>query len=205
MLTASNVKKLFTKAHAPANNDTSRTLAHELLAQRLTNHIEAQYWSDDMLRGNAEEIIARNTYSNTRAKVEEVGFITREMTHDGVTFTIGWSPDGLVGADGSIEVKSRAMKFQARTIIEGGCPDEFLLQIQTGLLVSGRKWMDFVSVCGGMHMYVYRVLPDGELQKKILDTAAKFEKLLQLNETKYRKNSKGMEVTERIIEQEMVI
>lgn len=198
MLTASNVKKLFTKAHAPANNDTSRTLAHELLGQRVTKYVEPGYWSDDMIRGTADEITARNIYNSEHNDVREVGFITREFSNDRIKFMLGWSPDGLVGDKGSIEIKSRCMKYQTRTIIEGGCPDEFKLQVQTGLLVSGRKWMDFVSICGGMPLHVYRVLPDLDLQQKILVKAIEFETLLQENERKYRANSKDMVMTERI-------
>jgi hypothetical protein len=35
-----------------------------------------------------------------------------------------------------------------------------MAQLQCGLLVSGREWIDYVSYCGGMPMYVKRVLPD---------------------------------------------
>jgi hypothetical protein len=35
-----------------------------------------------------------------------------------------------------------------------------MAQLQCGLLVSGRKWIDYVSYCGGMPLYVKRVEPD---------------------------------------------
>jgi hypothetical protein len=60
-------------------------------------------------------------------------------------------PDALVGDDGLIECKSRRGKFQIQTIAENEVPEEYVLQLQTGLLVTGRKWIDFIS---------YRRAPD---------------------------------------------
>jgi hypothetical protein len=42
-------------------------------------------------------------------------------------------------------------------------PEEYMLQIQTGLLVTGREWLDFVSYCAGLPMFVKRVFPDAAL------------------------------------------
>lgn len=49
------------------------------------------------------------------------------------------------------------------------------MQIQTGLLVSERKWCDFISYSGGMVMPVVRVFPIPEIQDAILAAAADFE------------------------------
>src|SRR3546814_1507000 len=61
-----------------------------------------------------DEIIARDEYTKHHAPVEQTGFIT----NDKWGFTIGYSPDGLVGDDGLIECKSRRQKYQVQTIIE---------------------------------------------------------------------------------------
>ena len=53
-----------------------------------------------------------------------------------------------MGDDGLIECKSRRQKFQVETISADQVPAEYMLQIQTGFLVSGRKWLDFISYCG---------------------------------------------------------
>lgn len=50
-------------------------------------------------------------------------------------------------------------------------PDEYVLQVQTGLLVSGRAWCDFVSYSGGLPMIRVRVFPDQEMHAKILEAA----------------------------------
>jgi hypothetical protein len=42
-------------------------------------------------------------------------------------------------------------------------------------LVTGRKWLDFISYCGGMPMVIIRVYPDPLIQAAIIDAATKFE------------------------------
>src|SRR5688500_16314857 len=149
LITASSMNLLVTpKTFKVASNEKEKTHLYELLAQRINQYVEPQYIGDHMLRGKAEEIEARGLYSEQIAPVTECGFVT----NDKFGFTIGYSPDGLIGDDGTIECKSRVQKLQTQTIIEGVVPDDFMLQIQTGLIVTERKWCDFVSYCGGMPM-----------------------------------------------------
>lgn len=59
---------------------------------------------------------------------------------------VGFSPDGLVGDDGMLEIKSPALEPRhLRTVESGKCPDDYMPQVQGGLWVTGRKWCDFVS------------------------------------------------------------
>jgi len=46
--------------------------------------------------------------------------------------------------------------------------------VQTGLLVSERKWCDFVSFSAGLPMFTKRVFPDEEVQGAIIAAASKF-------------------------------
>lgn len=205
ILTASEMDRIITaKTLKPAKNDKASAHLYELLAQRITNHVEPTYISDAMLRGQADEIEARALYRRHYAPVQEVGFITR----DDWGFTIGYSPDGLVGDDGLIECKSRAQKFQVETIVSQAMPEEYLLQVQTGLLVSGRKWCDFCSYCGGLPMVTIRVFPDSAVQAAILHAATVFEQQLAEAWALYRIGAEGMArmiPTERRVEQEMVL
>ena len=175
VLTASEIRLIMSPTTLkPARNDTSRAHLYELLAQRITQHVEPRYVSDDMIRGQTDEIEARALYSRHFAPVTELGFITRDCWG----FTIGYSPDGLVGDDGLIECKSRRQKYQTETLITGAVPAEHVLQCQTGLLVSGRKWLDYVSYCAGMPMAVIRVWPDETVQAAIVEAASVFEEAL---------------------------
>ena len=171
LLTASEMKLILTPTLKVANNDKTRAHAYELAFQRITNHVEPQYISDAMLRGQEDEIYARLAYSEHYAPVTETGFIT----NDKWGFTIGYSPDGLVGDDGLIECKSRCGKYQVQTIASDAVPDDYVLQLQTALLVTERKWIDFISYCGGLPVFVKRVEPDEQVQEAIIAAATGFQ------------------------------
>jgi len=178
LLTASEMRLILTPTLKPASNDKERKHLYELLAQRITDFTEPQYIGDAMVRGYGDEITARDLYSEKIAPVTEVGFVT----NDKWGFTIGYSPDGIVGSDGLIECKSRVQKYQTETMIvhvpAQTIPDEYALQCQTGLLITERKWLDFISYSGGMPMIVIRVFPDDVVQAAILAASAGFEQRL---------------------------
>lgn len=203
LITASEMKHLLTvKTLKVADNDKARSHVWELLFQRLTGYVEPHYISDDMLRGQEDEFYARQLYAEHYAPVQEIGFVT----NDRWGFTIGYSPDALVGDDGLIECKSRRGKYQVQTIAENEVPDEYVLQLQTGLLVTGREWIDFISYSGGLPMFVKRVEPDPLIQGAIVAAATSFEAKLAEKEREYRATLVNMPKvieTERRIEQEI--
>ena len=207
ILTASETDKIITPSLKIADNDEIRSHVFELVAQRINNYVEPSYVSDDMMRGHEEELLAKIAYSQKYAPVEDVGFVT----NDKFGFVIGCSPDGFVGDDGMIECKSRKQKFQLETILARGMPSNkkinCMLQIQTGLIVTERKWCDFISYHGGMPMVTYRILPDAEIQEAIISAAMVFEEKIQAKLAEYNSiiADKSMRLipTERIIEEEM--
>ena len=204
ILTASEMRLIMTPTLRPASNDKERAHLFELIGQRITGYTEPHYISDDMLRGHEDEIESRIRYAEHFYPVTECGFVTRDMGG----FVIGYSPDGLVGDDGLIECKSRRQKYQIETILADEVPAEYLLQIQTGLLVTGRKWLDFVSYCGGMPMFVKRVWPCPEIQQAIIAAASAFEQRLAAAQARYdewRNRQPVVIHTERTIEQEIMI
>lgn len=175
ILTASEMKHIVTPAMKPAKNEKTRTHLYNLLAQRITGYVEPSYISDDMLRGMTDEMDALILYAQHYHPLQNIGF----MTNSKWGFTLGYSPDGLVGDDGLVECKSRLQKYQVQTIVEHVCgnelpPDDFMIQLQTGLLVSERKWIDFISYCGGLEMATLRVYPDPDMQAGILAAAEAF-------------------------------
>lgn len=202
LLTASEMKLIITPTLKIASNDKERSHLYELLAQRITRYVEPAYISSDMLRGMEDEIEARAIYAKTYAPVTEVGFIT----NDRWGFTIGYSPDALISADGLLECKSRRQKYQIETIIGGVMPDDYTIQVQTGLLVSERKWLDFVSYSGGLPMVTIRVFPDPVIQDAILSAASAFETRLAEKLATYTESMVSLDrlvPTERRIVQEM--
>lgn len=208
LLTASEIKLIITPTLKVASNAKERAHLWELAAQRISGYVEPTYIGDHMLRGHEDEIAARLLYAEHYAPVEEVGFVT----NDKWGFTLGCSPDGLVGTDGGIECKSRVQKFQIQTIHDwhesGTIPEDFALQVQTHLLVTERKWWDLISYSGGLPMITMRVEPDPVIQDAILDAAAKFESRICAVIADYRAALDAeprLIPTERRIEQEMFV
>ena len=186
LLTASEMKLILTPTLKIASNEKERAHVYEILAQRITGFVEPHYISDDMLRGQEDEYLARAKYNREYALVREVGFVT----NDRWGFKLGYSPDSLIGDDGQIEVKSRRQKYQIETIIENALertlPADFALQVQTGLLVTERKWCDFISYCGGAGMLTIRIFPEPKIQEAIVAAATAFEKNVAEKMAKYR-------------------
>jgi predicted phage-related endonuclease len=208
LLTASEVKLILTPTLKVADNDKTRAHVYELLAQRISNYVEPSYIGDEMLRGYDDEIEARAVYSKRYAPVEECGFVT----NDRFGFTVGCSPDGLVGDDGLIECKSRRQKFQVQTIADhvaaGTIPDDYVLQVQTELLVTERKWCDFISYSGGLPMVTIRVFPDERVQAAIVEAATAFEARIAEKRVAFEAaiaSGARLIPTERRIEQEMIV
>lgn len=185
-----------------SDGDEAHGLTLVLAAERITGNTDPTWVSQDMLRGQMHEPFVRDLYSQHFAPVEQVGFMVRNDWG----FPIGFSPDGLVGDDGIIEIKDRRQKKQLSTVLEDTVPPENMAQIQAGLLVSGRSWCDYVSHCGGMHLYRKRVLPDDQWFDVIVAAVERFEKTADQMQADYAARTTGMPMTERLnFDLEMVV
>lgn len=194
LLTASVVGKLLTPTLKVADNDTSRALTATLVAERITGFTEPTGMTADMFRGVQCEPIARDLYSEHHQPAKEFGFFVREEAD----WKLGFSPDGVVGDDGLLEVKSPRAKTHLRTILAGEVPAYHMPQIQCGLLVSGRKWLDFISYCGGLPLFVRRVYPDPAWHEAIVAAVTKFEANAAEMVADYEAKAHGLPQTERI-------
>lgn len=195
ILTASTIGRLITpKTLQVAANIESRALTAQLAAERLAGFTDDNYVSNAMWRGIEDEPRAIEQYSKDYQPVTTVGFMIREYP----AFNIGYSPDGLVGDDGLIEIKSRSPKEQVTVVLADQVPLEHMAQLQCGLLVSGRAWIDYVSYCGGLPMWVKRVLPDPAWHEAILTAATAFEAACHKAVTDFTKATAGLSWTERV-------
>jgi hypothetical protein len=181
ILTASVMHKVMTSNYKIANNETSRGLLNELAAQRITGHIEPTVTTAAMQRGHDDEPFARITYSDNYAEVTEVGFILNTS----LLIPLGYSPDGLVGEDGLIEIKSKMPKFHIDILINQKVPDEHVIQCQMGLFVSGRQWLDFISYSAGLPMVTIRMERDEDVISAIKAAAIAFDAKLEEKVNQY--------------------
>lgn len=183
----------------PATGDEAQGLLAVLAAERISGHTDPSYISGDMLRGTLEEPFARDAYSSyAGVPAAECGFMVRTWDHNMQGVQLGYSPDGLVGDDGLIEVKSRRGKTHLQSVIAGQVPAANLAQIQCGLFVSGRQWCDYVSYCGGMNLWVVRVFPDPQWFDAIAAVAVRAEGEIEGLIFDYMAGVEGMPLTERI-------
>ncbi|MGK3957864.1 YqaJ viral recombinase family protein [Arthrobacter sp. R4] len=179
---------------ADLNSDTARGLALTLVAERITGHVEPMQVSGPMLRGQLDEPYARDAYSEHHAPADVIGFMVRDFGK----YKLGYSPDGLVGDDGMIEIKSRAQKKHLATILADEVPAENMAQMQAGLLVSGRDWCDYVSFCSGMPLWTKRVEPNEKWFDAITDAALTFEANAAEMISTYNAATENLPPTERL-------
>jgi putative phage-type endonuclease len=172
-VTASRVKDVMAKTKSgPAA--TRKNYLMELLCQRLTGNREEGYTNAAMQRGIDLEPIARSAYEiDTGLMVDEVGLIehpTIEM--------FGASPDGLVEADGMLEIKCPNTAQHVACIRTGEPDNKYWIQMQTQMACSGREWCDFVSfddrLPEELQYFRSRVMRDKDVISEIEDDVLQF-------------------------------
>ena len=148
--TSSELSKLLTKPKSGEGlSKTAETYIFDKIAEELTNGTCLDYTQVETKEtrwGHDFEPAARETYEERMGvKVELCGFIE-------YTAAFGGSPDGLVGLDGGVEIKCPYNSaVHARYLLMNSPADlkairpEYYAQIQGNLLVTSRKWFDFVS------------------------------------------------------------
>ncbi len=135
-------------------------------------------------RGNILEPEARRMYSAVyETEVKEVGLVEDREYFPGYMVC---SPDGLVGDDGIIEIKCLVAKFMTQ-YTEGKHANDFYIepkyrtQVQFNLLVTQRKWCDFIYYHPRVGLRVQRIERDPMAQQQILDTLAECVKFIEDN------------------------
>lgn len=136
--TASNFNKIIT-----ATGKESATLekyALQLATESTLFSAEPNFKNEIMARGNELEAEARQVYQEeTFNIVEEITMFKSDCGN------FGYSPDGLIANDGLIEIKCPLATTHFQYILDDKVPSDYWQQLQGGLWVSGRNWIDFVS------------------------------------------------------------
>ncbi len=167
VITASNFSDVLAKGQGKTRAKYMRRLA----AQRITENVSGGFFNSHTERGSEYESEACQAYQGyTGNEIKKCGFMK-----DGY----GYSPDGLVGDSGVIEIKTRLDDLQVELLLDEKVPNEHIAQIQGGLMVSGRDWCDFVSYSPGLPIFIKRVSRDEEYIKTLREELMKFENELK--------------------------
>ena len=134
-----------------------------MAGEKIIGTKEESYQNEAMKRGVELEPEARLCYElMTGNTVKQVGLCMSD-------FGYACSPDGLVGEDGGIEIKCPTLATHTCYLFHNELPSEYFQQVQGNLLVTGRKWWDFVSYYPNMKTLIVRVERDEVFCKKLHD------------------------------------
>lgn len=154
---------------APKTTKRNRSYLADVASERIGFWEKKQDNPPWFWHGRKYEPIARRCYTFTTM---------REVTLCGLIVNKGMacSPDGLVGNDGGIEIKSMKSVKSFRKA-QDGVPPQYMAQIMGCLYVTERDWWDFVgyrTTTGDI--VIHRVLPDPDYFERIRVAIEQFEK-----------------------------
>ncbi len=153
--TASHFAQILTPKERKYSKSAGK-YADKLLAEWLIGESVTIDASGFMARGTDMEAEARSWYEfDQDVDVVQVGFVTSD---DG---GVGCSPDGLVGDDGIVEFKCPSAHVHVGMMLAS--PDDYLLQVQGNLWLTGRHWAHRVSYHPTMPRVIDPWLRDEEL------------------------------------------
>lgn len=154
----------------------------ELIAESIEG-LKENYKSEDMARGNELEPFARAAYEfETGNAVVQVGGVYLNADKD-----LMISPDGLIpNLRKGLEIKCPQMKTHIKYLLQGGVPQEYLIQVQSALWVTGYETWDFVSYCPEYYkqpFYLFTAQRDLILMKAFDKLIPEFIKTLKAYKT----------------------
>lgn len=185
--TSSEIYKLMTNPKSKKDQEagkpskTAEEYIFEKLAEDMTGMRKCSADTKSERWGETYEPEAISAYESASGnKVDLCGFIEWSRM-------FGGSPDGLVGEDGIIEIKCpfNSSNHVRYLLLENqyelnGLEPEYYAQIQGNLLVTGRKWCDFISydprcVRAEFGLKILRVNRDEEFIKRIKEALDRAE------------------------------
>lgn len=140
---------------------------HQLAGEVVTGKPTDSYTNSAMARGHEMEPDARAAYEFLHdQKVETVGFVRNGPN--------GSSPDGLIGANGAIEIKSKQPNVLIPVLKSDEFPAEHKAQCQGVLWICEREWIDLICYWPEMPLFVKRAYRDEAYIKKLSEAVAQF-------------------------------
>jgi hypothetical protein len=135
--TASMFGTVMASGKGGGESKTRNSYMRKLAGEIITKIPMESYTNDDMDRGIMQEpeILARYMFE-TDQEVTPVGFIRNGDR--------GCSPDGLVGKDGMVQIKSAAPHVMIEILLANEVPKHHLPQCFGEMWVAERQWTDLV-------------------------------------------------------------
>lgn len=137
-----------------------------------------------MREGQEQEPHARAAYDvETGNIVQEVGAI---VTDDDLFL---YSPDGLIGSDGLLEIKTLLSPETILRVIGDGDLSDYIDQCLGGLWLTGRQWIDLVLWAPaleniGRGLTIHRITRDENAIEALEADLMAFAAMVQTNEKK---------------------
>lgn len=136
-ITGSRFKDARDRLKSGAPSKTCLAYAMDVARERCGGKAPEKFQNAAMRFGTEQEPLARQAYEEATGNlVEEVGFIVDEEGH------FGLSPDGLIGNDGVLEIKTMVSSDTLFTAVADGDISEYIDQCNGYLWLLGRKWVD---------------------------------------------------------------
>ena len=168
--TASNFSTIMASGRDGGDSASRATLLRKLAGELLTQEPMDNYSNKDMERGKEMEPENLDWYQRTRfADVVRVGFVYNPE------IDAGWSPDGLVGDDGAVEMKWHRPDVMIAMLEKGTFPLAHRPQCHGALWVGRRKWIDYIAYSHPkLPKYIARLEVDLVYRKEISDAVEIF-------------------------------
>lgn len=164
----------FSDVIAGGQGKTRGKYLYKLAGEVITQEPMENFSNKDMERGHEQEDPARALYCMIKdCEVQRIGFGKRGR--------IGASPDGLIGKDGGLEIKSHTPHLLIEYLLKDEIPTEHFTQVQGNMLVFERDWWDVMLFWPKMPPLIKRVQRDVHYIRRIQDGIDAFtEELDQL-------------------------
>ncbi|MBE9515978.1 MAG: YqaJ viral recombinase family protein [Proteobacteria bacterium] len=150
---------MFSKIITPTGKPSTSSVGYmnQLLAEWVAGKpIDVWEGSQAMQDGTEREAEARDQYSFiTDNDVTQVGFCLKNDLR-----LSGCSPDGLIGEDGMVEIKSPKASTLIGYHLDGKLPNTYKPQVHGQLWVTGREWADFFVYHPDIEHFLIRVERD---------------------------------------------
>ena len=165
--TASEFSKLVTTLGAPTRQQDKyiRTLAGEKYTGK-----PAQEWEGNTNTERGHELEAEAVKAYEFLKGVEVGHVGFVTDNKGLC---GCSPDGLVGDDGMIEIKTlNVTRFVEEVLFykrNKRVSSNYFIQPQGQMMICDRKWCDLVFYHPDFPLHIVRQKPDIQFQKDLMN------------------------------------